>query len=122
MMRADSDLEHVRALTETYAKALWCSDVDTLTALFHPRSNLYGVGNGALEEYTVDAWLEIVGSRAPSEGNADFEIKTVEQPADDLAVATLDCAVTGRKFTDTLSFLKIDGNWRVIAKTFHIHE
>ena len=60
------------------------------------------------------------GRRA--EGPAPFEILSVDLAAPEMGHVKLDCAVgTGARFTDYLNFLRIDGEWRVIAKIFHAH-
>ena len=40
-------------------------------------------------------------------------------PPGDTALAVLTCAMMGKRFTDFLSFTRIDGEWRIAAKVFH---
>jgi hypothetical protein len=117
---SDQDVAEVRALGDAYCAALWASDVDTLRDMFHARANLYGSGSDGLEEYTVEAWLDMVAARPAAEGVSSHEVLHASCPAPDLGIVTLDAAARDREFTDTLSFVKLNGTWRVVAKTFHL--
>jgi hypothetical protein len=35
------------------------------------------------------------------------------------ALARVECAIGEKHFTDLLSFIRLDGRWRLIAKVFH---
>jgi hypothetical protein len=124
MMAVGAQGDEIGALTaqvEACCKALWSSDTATLSGMFHDRANLYGVSDGALEDYSRDAWLAVVAARTGGEGEAPYRIQSIDMPAPGMANAELECAAPGRNFTDTLCFLKFSEGWRVIAKTFHIH-
>ncbi len=113
----------VKAAAETYGTALWASDVETLRRLFHERANLYGLGPDGLIEWPREDWLKRVASRPSGTGDAPFEILSVDAAGPEMASVKIDCAVgSGQRFTDYLNFLKIGGDWRVIAKIFHAHQ
>lgn len=116
----NEDLAVLKSMARQYGEALWVSDSEALRTLFHPKCRLYGNGETGVDEHTLEEWLAIVSARAPGEGDAPVEIKNALRPATDLGIIALDCAVSGRRFTDTLSFLKTNGSWHVIAKTYHI--
>ena len=121
MADAYADIPVISAKAAAYCEALWASDTEALAKLFHPRANLYGSEDDALAEYTGEQWFEIVRARAPGQGTAPYKVLNVSQPAPELGAATVECSVTGMTFTDILNFVKIDGDWRVIAKLFHAH-
>ncbi len=120
MTGSEAQAHDVAALAEAYARALWISDTDTLRELFHARANLYGAGADGLEEYTLEEWLSIVANRPAASGEAQFAVRKVDCIAPDLAHVSLDASVSDRSFTDGLSLVKLDDEWKVVAKTFHI--
>ncbi len=115
-----NDITQLADKAETYCEALWASDVERLREVFDKSAQLYGEDDGALAIYSVEEWLSIVAARAPGEGSAPFTILGVDVAASDLASTTVECAATGKRFTDILNFVKIGGEWRVVAKLFHL--
>ena len=49
---------------------------------------------------------------------------TSTHPAPDTALATVNCAMPPKYFTDYLTLLRTDAGWQIISKTYHvdIHE
>jgi hypothetical protein len=119
--RALTDAEAaVRGAAEAYARALHACDTAALARLFHEGSHLYLSQDGVLTDWPRQRFLDRVGGREPAGSDADFEIESVDLAGPEMAWVRLSVGVPPRRFRDYLNFLKIDGEWRVIAKVFRV--
>lgn len=113
--------EIVAALGD-YFDGLHHSDADKLGQLFHPQA-IYACGTeGSLTYLTMAEYLPMVAKRPSpaSRGEARCDrILSIEFAGPVTALARVECAIGPKRFTDLLSFIKLDGHWRLIAKVFH---
>ena len=118
-----SGIAGVRDAAARYCRALHVSDTDTLRALFHEASHLYGVAeDGSAIDWPREAFLERVGARAPGTGAAEYEIEQVDMAGPEMAWTRLTVRAGDRLFRDYLNWLRLDGEWRVIAKIFRVEQ
>lgn len=110
----------VREAAEAYCRALHDADTGALGRLFHENSHLYLAQEGVLTDWPRQTFLDRVGSRQPGGGAPDFEIESVDVAGPEMACVRLSVGVPPRRYRDYLNFLKIDGEWRVIAKLFRV--
>jgi len=118
----DTHFLAVQAAAEGYCRALHAQDTDALARIFHGDAHLYAPGADGLVNWPLAVFLERVASRAPAGGEPDFTIHSVDLAGPDMACVKLSVAVPPRRYTDYLNFLKLDGEWRVIAKVFRVAE
>lgn len=116
-----NDRDDIERAVRTYLDGLYEGDADKLAAVFHETSALTQVFEGELRVTPRDEWLAAVRAR-PSPAarglqRAD-EILSIEIAGPTMAFVKLKCAIPPRFFVDQLSFLKIDGRWRVAQKVF----
>jgi len=113
--------EIVAALGD-YFDGLHHSDADKLGQLFHPQA-IYACGTeGSLTYLTMAEYLPMVAKRPSpaSRGEARRDcIRSIEFAGPVTALARVECAIGPKHFTDLLSFIKLEGRWRLIAKVFH---
>jgi hypothetical protein len=112
----------IAAVLGLYFDGLYHSDADKLARVFHPRA-IYACGTqGSLNLLTMDAYLPMVAGRpspaSRSEPRRD-RILSVEFAGPVTALARVECAIGEKHFTDLLSFIWLDGHWRLISKVFH---
>lgn len=112
----------VEAAAVAYCVALHEGDAVTLAKIFHEQSNLYASENDALIVNPREAFLDRARTRGKMDGAPDYEILSVEMAGPEMAHVTLSVGLQPRRFLDYLNFLKIDGEWRVIAKIFRVAE
>ena len=92
---------------------------------FHPNAKITGYSSqtGNLLEMSVDDFANRVASLQPSmkeQGAAILlEILSIEIAGSTAAVRVRD-AYRSLIFLDTLSFLKIDGEWKIYNKLYHV--
>lgn len=110
----------VRAAAEAYCRALHDADTAALARIFHENSHLYLAQDGVLTDWPRQFFLDRVGSRSPGQGAPDFEIESVDVAGPEMAAVRLSVGVPPRRYRDYLNFLKVGGEWRVIAKLFRV--
>jgi Putative lumazine-binding len=115
------DLVAIRAATQLYLDGLYEGNADKLASVFLPSSALTQSFGGELKITPRDAWLEAVRNRpspASQGSERDDHILSIDLVSADLALVKVKCALPPRWFTDLLSFVKLDGKWRIAQKVF----
>jgi len=105
-----------------YFDGLHKSDAAGLGRVFHPQALYACASTGSLTHMTMDAYLPMVAVRPSpaSRGEARRDrILSIAFAGPVTALATVECAIAEKRFTDLLSLVLLDGEWRIIAKVFH---
>lgn len=119
----DPRLTAVAEALGRYFDGLHHSDAALLSGVFHPRAIYASASAGSLTHMTMDAYLPMVAARPSpaSRGEARQDrILSIAFAGPVTALATVACAIGEKRFTDLLSFVSLDGEWRIIAKVFHV--
>lgn len=119
-MLDDGAKSDVEAAARDYCIALHEADAERLRAVFHEGSHLYSARNGGLIDWPRERFVERVSERGPMAGAPEHEIESVAFAGPDSAMVALTVRSGPRLFRDHLNFLKLEGEWRVIAKIFHL--
>ena len=120
-MRKRTDAaDDVIAVAGKYFTAMVGADEAELRRVFHPRASVVGHFDGPLEFASLDDFF--ASTTDAKTGDKPFEYR-VEGLAlvGDAAVITVGGHCYGSWFTDHLSLIRIDGIWRIVAKTFFAH-
>ncbi|MFY8106000.1 MAG: nuclear transport factor 2 family protein [Elstera sp.] len=121
-----SDLfSEVVPVLNTYFDGLYFSDTARLRQVFHPRAQYVCASDGTLLYRTMDEYFPVVDARpAPaSRGEPRRDrIVSIAFAGPVTAVATLNCAIGAKYFTDLLTLIKLDGRWQIMSKVFHAEE
>ncbi|MGX1785728.1 nuclear transport factor 2 family protein [Bosea sp. NPDC055332] len=121
-MSADPGFAEIVAALGDYFDGLHHSDADRLGQLFHPQA-IYACGTGgSLTHLTMAEYLPMVAKRPSpaSRGEARHDrTLSIEFAGPVTALARVECTIGPKRFTDLLSFIRLDGRWRLIAKVFH---
>ncbi len=115
------DLAAITAATQTYLDALHTGDADRIASVFLPSSALTQVFENDLKITPRDVWLDAVRTRPSPKAQGltrHDHVLTVDLISDTLAHVKVKCAIPPRYFIDILSFVKLDGQWRVAQKVF----
>lgn len=105
-----------------YYQGLYRCDVPLLRSVFHPEARYYTASGGDLLHLDMDAYFRIVAARTPPERSGDaygFQIDAIEFAGPVTALARMRSVMLGKAFTDFLSLVRVDGEWRIVAKAFH---
>lgn len=88
--------------------------------IFHPESRLYWVADGELRTRTSEEYIAgAPGRPAADEDQRSRRIAMVDVTGD-AAVARVELEYPGVSITDYFTLLKIDGEWRIMNKIFHV--
>jgi hypothetical protein len=118
----DPRFAELTAVIKDYFEGLYHSDTKILSKVFHPEAHYFCATDGKLLHLDMGEYFPVVDKRpspaSKGEPRAD-KIISIEFAGPVTAFARLECAVRPRFFTDLLTFVKLDGSWRIVAKVFH---
>ena len=105
-----------------YFDGLYFSDTDRLGRAFHPDAQYVCASDGTLTRLSMAEYFPVVQARpspaSRSEPRAD-RIISIEFAGPVTAFVRAECAIGPKRFTDFLTFIRLDDEWRIIAKVFH---
>lgn len=119
-MRAKiEEYEAVAAAAMKFVKSVAEGDSRYAKELFTPDAVLFGILDGTMERGSIDRFYRNVDSVAAGDGfEARIDVVAVEETL--AVVRVLEEGWGGRiDFTDYLLLLKIDGEWRCVAKAYN---
>lgn len=109
----------VRRALEHYLQGHATGDGNHHRAAFHPQANLYWVRDGALNTRTSEQYAAGSPGRPPAdEAQRKRRIMSIDISGT-AAIAKIELDYPNVRFIDYMSLLKIDGEWKIIAKIFH---
>ena len=118
-----TDQAEIETIVRLYFDSMHESSAEKVREAFHKNAWITGYMEQGLVEMTVDNFAEFVASQQPSpkEKGDDIilEIKSCEVVGATASVKVRD-GYLGMIFLDTLSFLKVNGRWKIYNKLFHV--
>lgn len=120
---SDDSIAQITAVLEAYFDGLYDGDLDKFDRVFHPNAHLYATDGSNLTDWPREEYFSVISGRASGreQGLARHDkILSIHKAGPDTALATVNCALPPRYFTDYLTLLRLDGQWRIISKTFHV--
>ncbi|HEX2062523.1 MAG TPA: nuclear transport factor 2 family protein, partial [Thermoanaerobaculia bacterium] len=109
----------VRAAIEHYMRGHATGDGSHHRKVFHPEAKLFFMRDGKFSQRTSEEYIAgHKGTPAADEAQRQRRIDWIDVTGD-AAVAKLTLTYPEVTFTDYMSLLKIDGEWRIVNKTFH---
>ena len=118
MYQRTDELDEITAIVGKYYHAMVDATEAHLRDVFHPGASVIGNFDGALEFSSLDEFITSTADAKTGEGPFEYRIDNVNLVGD-TAVITVGGYSYGIWITDNLSFVKIDGKWRIVAKTFY---
>lgn len=120
-MQNTSELQAIGATTQDYFEGMYRRDMDRLRKAFNPGALLIGHYQGALVQIPLDKWLAMVESKpAPCDSGEAFDMRIVSvDVTGQVAVVKVVDLYFGLRYTDYLTMIKVDGQWRIVNKAFH---
>lgn len=120
-----SRLAEVEALLRRYFDALYTSDAESLGEVMHPQAVYATADERPPLIRSMADYLAVVATRQSPEDLGEPRqdvIESISFAGDNTALAQVRCAIGQRQFTDFLSLIRVDGEWRIVAKIFHFKE
>ncbi len=124
---SDPSIEEITALLQDYFDGLYDGDLDKFGRVFHPDSHLYSTDGAAITDMPRAQYFEMIAGRdsARSQGLKRHDhIVSIHKSGPDTAMATVNCALPPRYFTDYLTLMRTSEGWCIISKSYHtdVHE
>ncbi|WP_338868641.1 2-hydroxymuconate tautomerase family protein [Myxococcus stipitatus] len=113
------------ACVATYLDGLYFADTERLARVFHPRARYFSTAEGSLKELDMPTYFEVVRGRVPAAASQQpryDRLINVDLAGPHTAMVKLECALAPRHFTDYLSLVKDQGQWRIISKVFEVRQ
>jgi hypothetical protein len=109
-----------RAAVDHYLAGHATGSPDEFRAAFHPKAMLYWNRDGAFAERTsADYIAGAPGKPAADEAQRRRSIESLDVTGN-AAIAKVVLDYPSVKFTDYLSLVKADGEWRIVNKIFNV--
>jgi hypothetical protein len=108
-----------RVPLENYLKGHATGDGEFMRKAFHPEARVFSYRDGKLNQMTSAEFAgRFTGKPAPDEAQRKRWIESVKITGNaGVGVIALDYPTV--KFIDYMSLLKVDGEWKIINKTFY---
>jgi hypothetical protein len=116
----EKDEAGARAAVNHYLAGHATGSPDEFRAAFHPKAMLYWNRDGAFAERTsADYIAGATGKPAADEARRRRSIESLDVTGN-AAMAKVVLDYPSVKFTDYLSLVKADGEWRIVNKIFNV--
>ncbi len=114
------DKEAITKTAQVYVDALNNRDPEGIKKAFHSVAVLYAAGRNGLDDFPRWRWVEMMEKNPakPADWVPYTSKITVLDIADTTAVARVDLDHPTHTFTDYLSMVKLDGEWKIVNKIY----
>lgn len=115
--------EELQSVISDYFDALYHCDTDLLEKVFHAKAVYATADETPLLHRTMAEYVPVVAARQSpaSRGEARRDaIEEIQFAGDNTAFARVRCSIGANDFTDFLTFVREDGDWKIMAKIFQI--
>tara|TARA_B100000965_G_C19594844_1_gene759686 strand:- start:493 stop:861 length:369 start_codon:yes stop_codon:yes gene_type:complete len=120
-----NDKEQIENVVQLYVDSMDESNPDKVKQAFHCNAKVVGYLHGDFMEMSVDDFAGFVASQQPSPKekgeNVVFEILSCEIEGATASVKVRD-KYLGITFLDTLSFIKVESEWKLYNKLFNVED
>lgn len=114
--------EAARVPLENYIKAQVTGDGEFIRKAFHKDAKIMSFRDGKVNALTVEEFAtRFSGKPAPDESQRRRSIEIIEITGN-AGVARIVLDYPAVKFTDYMSLLKIDGEWKIVNKSFYAEQ
>lgn len=117
------DFQAVSNAISDYLDGLYLCDTDLLAQVFHPQAIYATADETPLLFRTMDEYFPVVAARtSPASRNEPrmSAIESIDFAGENTALARVRCTFAAKDFVDFLTFVRVDGNWRIISKVFQM--
>lgn len=112
----------IRDVLRDYLDGLYNCDVELLRQVFHPAALYATAAGGETLIMDIPTYLDVVARRDPPARTLEMRrehILLIDLIGPETAMVKLTCHLFRKDYVDLLSFIHVDGRWKIIAKVFH---
>lgn len=120
------DPSRIRDLTQAVARYFelhYDFDVSRFESVFCPTAQLHGFREGQMSMWAAETYKDILAGRpSPKSLNAprEAEILLMDFASADQALVKVRVRVDAAVFVDYLTYHRIDGDWLITSKAYHL--
>ena len=121
-MDQTEEAAHARAVIQEYVDACAAGSVERLRAIFHEDALMSGYMMGNYLMGSPEPFFQAVENPPPgAEAGGDYqaEITSVEISGSVASITLKEAGFMGINFTDYFHLAKVNGDWKIISKTFN---
>jgi Putative lumazine-binding len=118
--KRDADITAVAEVARLYYEGMMSGDRAKLNRAFHPRASIVGNERGGLSWATLEEFAAECEAAAGQAGEHAWQIDGLSF-AGDTSLVRLGNQYAGVWYSDDLSMVRTDGDWRIVHKTFYPH-
>ncbi|MFW6331086.1 MAG: nuclear transport factor 2 family protein [Gemmatimonadota bacterium] len=116
--RGGAEEESVRQSVQYYIDGQAAGDGTIIARAFHPDAHMTGLRDGAISRVPISQYVTwFRGEPAADEAQRERWIESVDVVGD-AAIAKVVLDYPGVRFTDWMSLLKVDGQWKIVHKNY----
>lgn len=115
--------EDVSAVLGDYFDALYFCDLETLGRVFHPLAIYATADETPFLHRTMAEYFPVVAARQSPASRGEprrDHIDQIQFAGLNTAFARVRCSIGAKDFVDFLTLVRVDDQWRIIAKVFQI--
>ncbi|CAB3743594.1 nuclear transport factor 2 family protein [Paraburkholderia rhynchosiae] len=122
-MDTTRELSAIGKTIQDYFDGMHLGDTKLLRMAFHPHAYLFGYYQGPFSRFSLEEWMEEVESTPkPAESGEAFDMRIVSTDVTGrVAMTKVVVLYEGLRFTDYLTLIKFEDDWKIINKAYH-HE
>ncbi len=109
----------IRETIQNYFQGHATGNGEFFRKAFHPDAKLFFIREGKLTQWTAEEYISRAsGKPAPDEAQRKRRIDSIDISGN-AAIVKITLDYPKVVFTDYMSMLKVDGQWKIINKTFY---
>jgi hypothetical protein len=110
----------IRQALQYYLDGHATGDPDVMARAFHPSARLQFIRDGAVAIRPLESYLGgMRGEPAADESERERRVVMIDYEGT-AAVAEIELDYPSAVFTDYMQLLKVDGEWKIVNKIFHV--
>lgn len=120
-MSAGNEMAAIGQTIQDYFLGMHEGDTARLRRAFHPDAHLFGYYHGDYSRISLEEWLvEVTGMDKPCDTGEPFDMRIVNiDVTGRTASVKVALLYAGLRFTDYLTLIKFDGDWKIVNKSYH---
>lgn len=117
---SSNDIESIKAVVQQYIDGARTGKGEVMKPAFHPDATIFGYIGEDLFAGPIQKLFDWNDENGPAT-DIMSEIAHIDVEGTIASVRLESDNWTGLKFTDFFTLLKVDGEWKIMNKVFHLH-
>jgi len=116
-------VDALRQAVKRYFDLMYDSDVSRFDRVFQPTAQLHGIRNGEMRMLTAQAYRDaLTHTPSPRSQNArrEEELLLMDVASPNQAMVKVRVRIKAIVYVDYLSYHRVDGDWLITSKAFHV--